>query len=261
MTQNRDPNIASELSHRLDSLFSDTGDPAPGMAGAAPPAEPESESSDGAMDSGANEEDRSSAAGVISEKSPLFELHGIILSIDWEITDETMKRLLEETERLKTVYKKEKLPLMFLQLHGSVGKYISTRKASAHPDSIKLLHSIFSGLQRILTSEPMTEAEKKKILAVEVDKFKRLKEQILIAKTDGAAVRKKQPAKAPEPPPPAPIEERFEKEESTIEASGHESGTEDADFEVDRIQEAVDELKRFIKEEIASLRKDLNALL
>jgi len=118
------------------------------------------------------------------QDSPLTNLNAILLSIEWEITDEILTGLMAEIERLKDIYQDDKILFSFLQLHGSVGKYINTKKVTAHPDSIKLLHSVYYGLEKVVQTPEMSEAEKKRLLSDEVEKFKALKEQILIAKKD-----------------------------------------------------------------------------
>ncbi|MCP3954828.1 MAG: hypothetical protein GY697_21790 [Desulfobacterales bacterium] len=162
--------LTSELNDRLDDLFSEAG----------APLESEPEAPQAAPVDAATESGNSSPAS--HKESPLIELNAIVLSLDWEITDENLDKLLHEIERLKTLYKESRLPYMFLQLHGSVGKYIASKKVDAHPDSIKLLHSVHAGLERVLTNPDMDETEKKKILSEEVKKFKGLKHEIMLTK-------------------------------------------------------------------------------
>ena len=136
-----------------------------------------------------------------------MELDAIVLSLDWEITDENLEKLLNEIERLKALYKDSRLPYMFLQLHGSVGKYIASKKVDAHPDSIKLLHSVHAGLETILMNPDMDETEKKKILSEEVKKFKGLKHQIMLTKSmepEEAEAESGKKTLAPATPSPAP---------------------------------------------------------
>ena len=109
-----------------------------------------------------------------------------MLSLDWEITNENLEKLLSEIEHLKELYRDSRLPYMFLQLQGSVGKYIARKKVDAHPDSIKLLHSVHAGLEKVLSDPDMSEQDKKKILSKEVKKFKGLKHQIKHSKSMGA---------------------------------------------------------------------------
>lgn len=169
--------ISSELENRLDDLFSDPNGNDDVPAPAASP-RPDADMTD-MID--LNESDVSSVEDkpphTISGDSPLLDLNATILSLDWEITDATLDRLIVEINRLKTIYQNDKLPFMFLQLLGSIGKYISVKKVKAHPDSIKMLHSVYAGLEKILNTE-ITELEKKKILSNEVRQFKSLKQRI-----------------------------------------------------------------------------------
>jgi len=121
---------------------------------------------------------------ALPQGSVFTHLNAIFLSIEWEITDEIMAKFLAEIENLKGKLHKNKILYAFLQLQGTVGKYIIAKKVTAHPDSIKLLHSVHSGLVKILTTPKMTESEKKEILSREISKFKALKDKLLQAKRD-----------------------------------------------------------------------------
>jgi methyl-accepting chemotaxis protein len=136
------------------------------------------------------------------EDTPLKELKSTVLSIDWEISDETMNRFLDQVDKLKVTYQDDKIIHMFLQLLGSVGKYIKAKKASADPDVVRLLNSAYAALEKITITKSITDEERKKLLAIEVDKFKNLKERLvakkLTAKEDRAEASKKNSlAKAP----------------------------------------------------------------
>lgn len=120
----------------------------------------------------------------VKEGSPIRELKAVILAIDWEINDEIMTGLIEQTGRLKEVFKNEKILLLFLQLLGSVGKYIKTRKANAHPDAIQLLNSVYASFENVFLSKDMPQDEKKKILLCEVEKFNRLKKHLTNRKAE-----------------------------------------------------------------------------
>lgn len=127
-----------------------------------------------------SEESRSSSF----KDQAFMELNAILLSIEWEITDEIMERFMAEIERLKHVYKNDKIIFSFLQLHGSVGKYIRAKRVTAHPDSINLLHSIHNGLNQVIDPSVVSESEKKKILSTEINRFKELKQRILVQQKD-----------------------------------------------------------------------------
>ena len=122
-------------------------------------------------------------------QSPLKELKTIVLSIDWEINDEDMTRFVEQVETLKLVYEYDRVILLFLQILGSLGKYIKTNKGNSHPNAIKVLNSAYTSLEKVLLQKDVTDAEKEKILLVEVQRFKELEEQVALKRA--AAHRKK----------------------------------------------------------------------
>ena len=113
-----------------------------------------------------------------TEENPLRDLKATLLAVDWEINDELMASMLLHAEKLKEAFPDNQVNLLFLQLLQAVGKYIKAQKANAHPDAIKLLSSIYTGLEIVSMAEGMTDAEKKKILKIEVDRFKSLKAKV-----------------------------------------------------------------------------------
>lgn len=180
--------LTSELNDRLDDLFNDSNP--------SPDSEEEFLQEDAVADPAGKTDSESVGKSRAAKKvSPLIELDAIVLSLDWEITDENLEKLINEIERLKTLYKNSRLPYMFLQLHCSVGKYIASKKVDAHPDSIKLLHSVHAGLEKVLLNPDMGESEKKKILAEEVKKFKGLKHEIMLSKSMGTGEEETVPSK------------------------------------------------------------------
>jgi len=225
--------LTSELNDRLDDLFSDSeeGQAAAPETPPAVPAEAEVEAAAPAESPPASQ-----------KASPLMELDAIVLSLDWEITDENLEKLLNEIERLKSLYRDARLPYMFLQLHGSVGKYIASKKVDAHPDSIKLLHSVHAGLETILMNPDMEETDKKKILSEEVKKFKGLKHQIMLAKsTDPEEAETAKKTLAPATPSPA-----------APAAPAGSASTADVNY-----QAFIEEIRKIIQAEFKELRKEI----
>lgn len=110
---------------------------------------------------------------------PLMTLRAIFMEIEWEITENGMTAFIEQIGRLKERYKADQIVGLFLQLLASIGKYIRRYKAASAPEAIKLLNSVYQHLEQIFQSPDLTEVQKKKILMVEVDKFNRLKQDIL----------------------------------------------------------------------------------
>jgi len=227
--------LTSELNDRLDDLFDESG--------AAPEPEPNVPRETPAKSAKTADAGTVDRAASGQKASPLMELDAIVLSLDWEITDENLDKLIAEIERLKTLYKQDRLPYMFLQLHGSVGKYIASKKVDAHPDSIKLLHSVHAGLERILVSPEMNETEKKKILSEEVKKFKGLKHEIMLSKSMDAPEAEAAPDKktlAPATPAQPPA------------AASAAAVAPDGNYRA-----FIDEIKTIIQAEFEELRKEI----
>jgi hypothetical protein len=193
--------ISSELQNRLDDFFDASADA---------PEDPSHASASMAEDDTSSVPAQGAPPEVTTGStfdSPLLNLNATILSLDWEITDATLDRLLKEIDRLKAVYQRDKLPFMFLQLLGSIGKYISVKKVNAHPDAIRMLHSVYAGLEKVLLSD-ISNHDKKKLLSNEVRQFKSLKQRIRRAKPTAdkemAAAEPISPVLPSEPPAPSP---------------------------------------------------------
>ena len=158
MNSQNDSTVASEVEDRLKDLFGESKE-SPAVA----------EKSDSP-----------------EEVSPIRKLKSTLLSIDWEISDEVLDKLIEEIGRLENIYKDDKNLLVFFQLLGTVGKYVKSTKANAHPGAIRLLNSVYNSVEIVILSKGITAAEKRKILHVQVEEFKKLKEKIALRKAEMA---------------------------------------------------------------------------
>ena len=114
-----------------------------------------------------------------SSVSPLTSLKSIVLSMDWEINDSILKEFIQELNRLKAVFKQDGIVVKSLQLLEAIGKYILQKKALTHPDSIKLLQSIYRDLEILLLSKGISETVRRNILIDEVAQFMKLKEKLV----------------------------------------------------------------------------------
>jgi pilus assembly protein FimV len=112
------------------------------------------------------------------EESPTSRLKTLILSIDWEITDEVLMEFNEELIYLEGMWSGEKINLVYVQALQNISKYIYQRKANSHPNAIKLLLKFYYNLEKIVSSEDLSEDQKKEILLEDVKRFDSLKRQI-----------------------------------------------------------------------------------
>jgi pilus assembly protein FimV len=112
------------------------------------------------------------------DESPLARLKSLVLSIDWEITDDILHQFSEELVDLKDIWADEKIYLVYIQVLEKISNYIYKEKADANPNAIKLLLSFYYNLEKMVSTESMTEGEKRLLLLEDVRKFEILKKQI-----------------------------------------------------------------------------------
>jgi len=206
MPQNVDDILVDEIDGRLDDLFAEDKDP---------------QAADGESSN--------------IKDYPLKELKAVILSIDWEITDDAMKRLADQVVGLKKRYKDDKIVFILLQLLGSIGEYIRVSRGKSHPDSFKFLNSLFKKLDKIVCTKGLSEAEKKKILSVEVNKYKVLKGNLT---------------------PQKPITQKRKQVEPVTKTKVDKTDV----LPIEVFSDAMDQIRQLIRSEFKALREELRLL-
>jgi hypothetical protein len=179
-----------------------------------------------------------------SQVPELRELKAVILSLDWEISDETMSGLFDQLELLKKKHTEDNLNLGFFKLMQAVGKYIHQSKANSHPNAIKLLNSSFNSLEKVLEDQSMPELRRKKLLAIEVNRFKDLKEQIARRRALGEDSTQKITPEKPQTHTQTVADARTEPERQTVVSH------QDLSF-------FLKEIKILIREEFKALREEI----
>ncbi|MDJ0721931.1 MAG: hypothetical protein QNJ04_09880 [Desulfobacterales bacterium] len=186
---------------------------------------------------------------------PLDELKSLVMSIEWEITDDLMGRFVAQVETLKSRYKEDRILVMFLQLLGSLGLYVKSNKGNAHPAAFSLLNSVYTSFAKAAMPGKISSSEKKKLLYLELNKYKELKEQIGFSRDAGqeAPRAKKSPAPeadaGPSPPNASPEGPEGLFDEAPAQPS---TGITPQEFEA-----AIQDLKRLIRDEFQKLREAL----
>ena len=123
---------------------------------------------------------------------PLIELKSIILSLDWEISDEIVTDFLIHTANLIEHYSNDKAILMLLNILRALGKYIQANRSQSHPDCFRMLRSTFSTLDHVIQTKDISPAEKNDLLKTQVEQYKKLRQQIVDMKSS-MFTDKKQP--------------------------------------------------------------------
>ena len=200
------------------------------------------------------------------EPSSLDNLKALVLSIDWEITDEVMTDFIKQIEIIKDGYGDDKILEIFLQLLGDLGKYIRFYKARSHPDAINSLKILYNNMEKMVMSTDMPEAERGKLLLTEVTRFKKLKERIAKrnAENNSEKDRETEIIPAVEAKPEAEetennrvIKDRIKSQEKTTEKILQQTAFERMPSS-EAFDHAVEEIKYVIKTEFKALRSELN---
>jgi len=189
------------------------------------------------------------AEGDDLEYYPFRILKSIVLSMDWEINDDVLNKFIEQLDRLKDTYKEDKILLLFLQILHSLGIYIKAKKGGAHPNAFKIINSVFTRLEKVVLSKNLSEAAKKKMLFLELSKFKELRGAIAQGKIDSE--KKKMPAVKPAP--------AMVHKEEEVPGGLIASGTQGYNGK-EIIINAVEDIKNLIRVEFAALREELKLL-
>ena len=267
---NKDDKLDSEIAQRLDDLFGE-GNASSDQSRALkaedpiveedktpdPDPEPEEEEIFELEDMVGTEKD----AGHTPSAHPLAELKNMVLSIDWEITDEVLVGFLSQIDELKNIYKSEKILMMFLQLLGSLGEYIKTNRGKAHPKTFNILNSVFSRLEDVVLTENMPESEKKKMLKAEMKKYKQLRKQVAQKKATASSRRQAKPLQKDKPDLRAPKKKRVALSDKVSRAKEQRPSSDPiAANSYDSLSEALEELKQFIHAEFSVLRQEIKIL-
>ncbi len=187
-----------------------------------------------------------------AEYYPLAELKNLILSIDWEITDEVLDKLLQQIKDLNMIYEHDKIVLTFLQILNALVVYIQKNRAKAHPKSFKTLNSAFSSLDKVVLSKDMKEAAKKKILSAEMNRYKQLKIQIVQSRAEKRNSRIKRQRPESVSPAPFSLSSNAGKGEIPLTDQCREPSAE-------AMAEAVEEIKQYIHSEIKALKDEIKS--
>ncbi len=180
----------------------------------------------------------------IRKSRPLSVLKSIVLSMDWEITDDILNELLQELERLKVILNQDVIAVKCLQLLEALGKYIQKKKARTHPDSVKLLQAIYRDLEIMLLSGGISSAAKRTILADEFAQFKELKAK-LVASSREASSRS------------IPYRSRFERNQKP-ESVKPDAVTEDEQLKSHEVFRCtLNEIKKTLHSEFSALRAEI----
>ena len=186
---------------------------------------------------------------------PLDELKSLVMSIEWEITDELMERFVAQVETLKTQYKDDRILVMFLQLLGSLGLYVKTNKGKAHPTAFGLLSSVYDSFASAAAPGEISASEKKKLLYVELSKYKELKEQLGLARNPPPELPRKK--ERPQETSGRAKKERVNPDGNKAAPTAVTKATHPACVTPQQFEAAMENIKQLIRDEFKRVREAL----
>ena len=131
----------------------------------------------------------------------LEPLKASLLTLDWEISAQTIRKFEQELEGLKEKFAKDAYSKRLIELSLPICNYLRVRKGSASPASMQFLHSATRTLHYFWQSRQPAVAERKKAIKNLIDKFADLMadvKKINMAVASATAAPKSQtPAKKP----------------------------------------------------------------
>jgi hypothetical protein len=118
------------------------------------------------------------ASQPLVTKTEIQDLKAVILAIDWEISEITLKTFDTVTTRMLTRLKSHKILHAYLMIIHSMGRYIASKKAKAHKDSLSFLHSVFENFERIVQRPDMPLKEKHQLIETDIGAFHSFKREL-----------------------------------------------------------------------------------
>ncbi len=200
--------LEADIDKAIDELFvKKTEGQKPSLAEEAPPEEPAEKPAEKPV------EESVPAPPAEAADDSLAELKESLLTLDWEITPESIQDFEEELQAVSDKHGDNRHCMAVIKMSLGVLQYLRAAKADAAPISVQFLHGAARGLDLFVREPAPTETERSEVMDTLLGQFRRVKAEIQ---------RMKPPAVAPEPavePPPVeePILEEMVAEEPALE--------------------------------------------
>jgi hypothetical protein len=141
----------------------------------------------------------------------LADLKESLLTLDWEITPESIKAFEKELQLVSDKLTDDRHSMAVIKMALGVLQYLRAAKESAAPISIQFLHGAIRGLDIFVREPSPSEAERSEVMDKLLGQFRRVK----------AEIQRMQPQEAPEkveePPAVEPTVEPEPTDETTLE--------------------------------------------
>ncbi len=205
--------LEADIDKAIDELFvKKTEEREPSLAEEAPPEEPAEKPVEKPA------EESVPARPAEAEDDPLAQLKESLLTLDWEITPESIQNFEKELQAVSDKHGDDRHCMAVTKMSLGVLTYLRAAKADASPISVQFLHGATRGLDLFVREPAPTETERSEVMDELLGQFRRVKAEIQRMKPPA----EEPPAVAPEPavePPPVeePILEEIVEEEPVLE--------------------------------------------
>ena len=205
--------LEADIDKAIDELFvKKTEGQEPSLAEEAPPEEPAEKPAEKSV------EESVPAPPVEAEDDSLAQLKESLLTLDWEITSESIQDFEKELQAVSDKHGDDRHCMAVIKMSLGVLKYLQAAKADAAPISVQFLHGATRGLDLFVRKPAPTETERSEVMDKLLGQFRRVKAEIQRMKPPAEEPPAVSPEPAVEPPPvDEPILEEMVEEEPALE--------------------------------------------
>ena len=205
--------LEADIDKAIDELFvKKTEGQEPSLAEEAPPEEPAEKPAEKSV------EESVPAPPVEAEDDSLAQLKESLLTLDWEITSESIQDFEKELQAVSDKHGDDRHCMAVIKMSLGVLKYLQAAKADAAPISVQFLHGATRGLDLFVRKPAPTETERSEVMDKLLGQFRRVKAEIQRMKPPAEEPPAVSPEPAVEPPPvDEPILEEMVEEEPILE--------------------------------------------
>ena len=115
---------------------------------------------------------------------PLYTLKNILLSIEWEVTDDILSKYLNEIIQLQRLFQNNRYLKRLLQIQYFYGRFIKTYPDRIPLKTYKILYTLYNCMNNILANKKLSDFEKKKIVEQEIHRYKNFRKYLRINKNN-----------------------------------------------------------------------------
>jgi hypothetical protein len=113
---------------------------------------------------------------------PLYNLKKILLSMEWEVTDDILSKYLNEIIQLQRLFQDNNFLRSLLQLQHIYGRFIKTYPDKIPLKTYKILYTLYGCMKNILGNQKLSDFEKKGIVEQEIQRYKNFRKYLTTTK-------------------------------------------------------------------------------